>query len=137
MLLAALMSRLQHGGGMLARVTSTPRSDTPQELALKIAACDVIVAHRLHAAILAYSYRVPAIGLLWDAKVAAFFELAGRGEYLSAFDQASVARIVRSVEMAMAEGVDPAIHERIMNETDRGIDRLVRVIEENVRAKAQ
>jgi polysaccharide pyruvyl transferase WcaK-like protein len=137
MVLDALMPRLQDGGGMLGRVTSAPRSDTPRDLALMIAGCDAIAAHRLHAAILAYSYRVPAIGLLWDAKVAAFFELVGRSEFLSAFDQASVPLIARSVRKAIAEGVDPAVHESIMNETDHGIDRLVRVIEESVRAKAR
>jgi len=54
----------------------------PDELVSLISACSCIVAHRLHANIVAYGLNIPSIGMNWDKKVASFFELTGRTHYL-------------------------------------------------------
>lgn len=54
----------------------------PDELVALISACSCIVAHRLHANIVAYGLNIPSIGMNWDKKVASFFELTGRENYL-------------------------------------------------------
>lgn len=46
---------------------------TPAELAKIIGGMKGIIAHRLHACIVAYSYGVPIIGLGWDQKLQSFF----------------------------------------------------------------
>jgi hypothetical protein len=105
-------------------------------LAALIAGCDAVVAHRLHAAIVAYAYRVPTVGLLWDDKLQAFFESVGREAYVVAFDQAP-ARIGALVADAMAEGIDADEHTRVLQETGRGIDDLVRAITGHTCAPAE
>ena len=54
----------------------------PDELVSLISACSCIVAHRLHANIVAYSLNIPSIGMNWDKKVESFFELTKRKRYL-------------------------------------------------------
>lgn len=54
----------------------------PDELVSLISACSCIVAHRLHANIVAYGLNIPSIGMNWDKKVESFFELTGRKRYL-------------------------------------------------------
>uniref|UniRef100_C5CQL8 Putative polysaccharide pyruvyl transferase n=1 Tax=Variovorax paradoxus (strain S110) TaxID=543728 RepID=C5CQL8_VARPS len=54
----------------------------PDELVALISACSCIVAHRLHANIVAYGLNIPSIGMNWDKKVESFFELTGRKRYL-------------------------------------------------------
>ena len=125
-LLAALRGRLSADKAE-GRVRFAPRCKSPSELATMIGACDALVAHRLHAAILAYAYRVPAIGLLWDDKLEAFFKSVDREAHLVAFEQAPT-RIGTLVAKAMAEGVDATEHARVLEETRKGIDDLVQVI---------
>jgi polysaccharide pyruvyl transferase WcaK-like protein len=54
----------------------------PDELVSLISACACIVAHRLHANIVAYGLHIPSVGMNWDKKVASFFELTGRERHL-------------------------------------------------------
>ncbi|MCW5730235.1 MAG: polysaccharide pyruvyl transferase family protein [Alphaproteobacteria bacterium] len=60
-------------------VPAPPRTAT--ELAWRIAGFRAIVAHRLHANILALSLGVPAVGLIWDDKLRQFGRLAGRERF--------------------------------------------------------
>lgn len=52
-----------------------PNARNPAELALIIGAMKGVIAHRLHACIVAYSYGCPIIGLGWDQKLQSFFGL--------------------------------------------------------------
>ncbi len=54
---------------------------TPAELASIIADCHSMVGHRMHANIIAFSFGVPSVGIVWDNKVASFFKLSGRGDF--------------------------------------------------------
>ncbi|WP_349605760.1 polysaccharide pyruvyl transferase family protein [Cupriavidus sp. DF5525] len=56
-----------------------PRS--PAELVSIIAGCQSMVGHRMHANIIAFSFGVPSVGIVWDTKVASFFRLSGRGDF--------------------------------------------------------
>lgn len=134
--LLATLSRRMSDDNAGGHVRFAPRCKSPSELAAMIGACDAVVAHRLHAAILAYAYRVPAIGLLWDDKLEAFFRSVGREAYLVAFGQAS-ARIGNLVAEALAEGIDAADHARVLEETEKGIEDLVQAIAAHARAPAR
>ncbi|MCL2013537.1 MAG: polysaccharide pyruvyl transferase family protein [Oscillospiraceae bacterium] len=48
--------------------------NTPEDLIKEIARCDAIIAFRLHANIIAYSYDIPAVGLIWNPKIPFFYE---------------------------------------------------------------
>lgn len=50
---------------------------TPHEMADLLGGCEMVVGMRLHALIMAASRRVPAMGLVYDPKVARFCEQAG------------------------------------------------------------
>ncbi|PFH12503.1 polysaccharide pyruvyl transferase WcaK-like protein [Collimonas sp. PA-H2] len=62
-------------------IVNVPRAAAPAQLVENIRACDYIIAHRLHASIVAYALDIPAIGLNWDVKVKSFFELIGRSRF--------------------------------------------------------
>ncbi|SPC13933.1 polysaccharide pyruvyl transferase family protein [Cupriavidus taiwanensis] len=75
---AAVRSRLG-ADGMQGVDFMLPAS--PAELASIIAACHSMVGHRMHANIIAFSFGVPSVGIVWDTKVASFFKLSGRGDF--------------------------------------------------------
>lgn len=56
------------------------RPHSPHELAQRIGAYQVVLAARLHASVLAVSYNVPSIGLIWDEKVGQFYSALGSAE---------------------------------------------------------
>lgn len=56
------------------------RPATPNQLARIISGYRAIIASRLHAHIVATSYRIPSIALVWDEKVRTFFKDTGREE---------------------------------------------------------
>lgn len=60
------------------------RPKTPKELAHLISSFDALIAHRLHASVVAYSYGIPHVGLGWDTKMEGFFEATGREKFLIA-----------------------------------------------------
>ena len=54
----------------------------PRALVEQVAQCQAIVAHRLHANIIAYSLGIPSVGLIWDNKVEEFGKITGRSRFL-------------------------------------------------------
>ena len=60
------------------RIVFVPGFHTPAELAGFIATLDLLMAHRLHANIAAYSYAIPQIGFSWDVKLKSFLARVGR-----------------------------------------------------------
>ena len=83
-----------------SRTEKVERPTDPRMLARTIAGFDGVVAHRLHACILAYALDRPAIGLAWDEKVRSFFRLTGRERFvMSPGDGAEiVARLAQALE---------------------------------------
>jgi polysaccharide pyruvyl transferase WcaK-like protein len=110
------------------RLSFAARCRSPGELARLIGRLDAVVAHRLHASVLAYAYRLPSVGLLWDDKLRAFYQSVGRSKYLVPFDHANAVRIGSLVNEAIAEGIDVPAHARVLQETRQAIDDLVRAI---------
>ncbi len=55
-----------------------PKPKTPGDLVSTINRYDLIVAHRLHANIIAYSLGITSIGLRWDTKLHSFFKSVNR-----------------------------------------------------------
>jgi polysaccharide pyruvyl transferase WcaK-like protein len=58
------------------------RPNTPKELVKIISGFDCLLAHRLHALIVAHSFGVPTIAFMWDQKVQAFCEAISRERFL-------------------------------------------------------
>ncbi len=83
-----------------------PRPSTPAELVRLIAGCRVVVACRLHAAIVACAVGVPVAGLLIGGKLAAFAAQAGFAEACVEWGKADAAGLLACVRAAIAAGVD-------------------------------
>ncbi|WFL78331.1 polysaccharide pyruvyl transferase family protein [Altererythrobacter arenosus] len=64
------------------RLSRADRFTKPRDLARFIGSLQGVVAHRLHACIVAHSYGVPTAGLVWDAKLEGFFTTIGRAPHL-------------------------------------------------------
>ena len=77
-------------------VLNLPRPTLPAQLVANISRCDSIIAHRLHANIVAYSLDIPSIGLSWDSKVRSFFSLTGRDDF---FMQESIPDVAGTLEL--------------------------------------
>jgi polysaccharide pyruvyl transferase WcaK-like protein len=70
-----LIAQLQTLGVTPGRL---PRAVTPAALADQFRGLDALVSHRLHANIIAFSAGIPSVALVWDDKVRAFAQVAGR-----------------------------------------------------------
>jgi polysaccharide pyruvyl transferase WcaK-like protein len=115
------------------RLTRTPDCKTPQELAELIGSFDAVIAHRMHACILAYSYRVVHIGLSWDSKLAAFFANVGRSQYLVDFNDDIVRRMPNLLAAARAETICDIQHSRVLALTGEAFDRLALLLKGGTR----
>lgn len=131
---AALMARLA-GRPELAdlrrdgRLLVPPLPATPAELAHRIAGFDAVVAHRLHACIVAFSYGVPVVGLGWDSKLGAFFDAIGGRETFTDDPRIDGADIARITGAALQRGTDEAVRERMTAEARSGIEALLACVE--------
>ncbi len=61
-------------------VNLVPKPMSPLELVKLIESFSLVVAARLHANIIAWSMKIPAIGLVWDNKVKAFYDEIGHSQ---------------------------------------------------------
>jgi polysaccharide pyruvyl transferase WcaK-like protein len=95
-------------------ISFAPRFTRPAELAAYVSGLDLLMAHRLHANIAAYSYAVPQIGFTWDAKLKSFFDLVGRGDCICTAGRESPAAVLNLAERCLAEGIDPERHRRVL-----------------------
>jgi polysaccharide pyruvyl transferase WcaK-like protein len=116
-------------------LTRAPDCRTPRELAELVGSFDAVIAHRLHACILAYSYRVAHVGLSWDPKLAAFFANVGRCRYLVEFSDDAVQRMPELLAAALAETICDVQHKRVLALTGASIDSLVRLLKGATRPK--
>jgi polysaccharide pyruvyl transferase WcaK-like protein len=92
---------------------STPTR--PAELAALIKGADVLVSHRLHANIVAYSYGVPSVGLGWDAKVKEFFSLCRRDAFFLDGNCLNYPTIVQKARAAHAAGIASERHRQLLD----------------------
>ncbi|MFS0867877.1 polysaccharide pyruvyl transferase family protein [Microbacterium sp. 179-B 1A2 NHS] len=79
--------------------------NSPEELIDELAACDGIIAYRLHASITSFAYGIPSIGLSWNFKVPYFYDSVGHGDRALDHSQWRPETVVSALEKAMAEGV--------------------------------
>ncbi|PZU89482.1 MAG: hypothetical protein DI528_02095 [Shinella sp.] len=97
------------------------RPQVPQDVMDILRSLSVIVAHRLHACIAAYSLGVPHVGLGWDTKVASFFRSVGREAYFAGGKTATPAHVAALVTEAEANGIDPDRHDAKLLEALEGV----------------
>ncbi len=87
--------------------------NTPEELCKIISSLDFLVAFRLHAQIVAYSYGVKSIGFAWDVKVRSFSQIIGREDFFLDMEEL---RNNEQVGIAIKESLETEIDENRQKE---------------------
>jgi polysaccharide pyruvyl transferase WcaK-like protein len=107
-------------------VHKAPDFATPGELARFVSEFDCVLAHRLHACIVAYSYGVPTIGFAWDRKLRSFFEQTSRAHFVADPREVSPMHLGDLTLRAITEGIDSAVHQHLVCEATNAIHELAR-----------
>jgi polysaccharide pyruvyl transferase WcaK-like protein len=79
-----------------------PRPTRPDELVGQISQFGSVIAHRLHAQIISYALRVPALPLVWDKKVQGFAEITDRKDLFLPRDRQSPQEILAGHERLLS-----------------------------------
>lgn len=88
-------------------VTLSRSFDDPAALTTFVSGCDGIIGHRMHACIAAFSFGVPAVGLLWDPKLDSFFDMSGRSAHMLDPARVSGREAGERILAALADPFDP------------------------------
>lgn len=104
-------------------VNILPRALKPYQLVEQIKQFDMLIAHRLHANIIAYSFSIPSIGLMWDKKMESFFKLTHREEFL--FTQDNPQLLLEKVKSLELVGIDQIMHSKILLEAQEASNRMI------------
>ena len=105
-----------------------PRPVETKALEDTIAGFKAVIACRLHAAIIAYSYAVPGVELVWNRKQIMFGESIGHRERFITSDKFDPKLIVDAMEKALAEGYDEKHRTEYCKTTKKYIDIFLRGI---------
>jgi polysaccharide pyruvyl transferase WcaK-like protein len=87
-----------------------PQPTMPYELAHQISRYKAIIASRLHAHVIATSYFIPSVGLLWDDKVESFFKETKRPDLIfDDFRNVDIRNIVETLYQVMEKRISESI----------------------------
>ena len=78
---------------------------SPEQLFSEISDCDGVISCRLHPSIIAYSCRIPSVGLQWNSKVPGFYDSMGYSDRVVPVREMKAGHVVDVLEAAMKEGV--------------------------------
>jgi hypothetical protein len=98
---------------------------SPRDLAHAISSHDVIVAHRLHASIIAFAYGVPSLGLGWDRKVESFYSLTGREVHCVVDASMTPEYLCHRIIAAKCHPIPDEVRNCLMTQTVQGIADLL------------
>lgn len=79
--------------------------NTPEDLIEKLSSYAGVVTCRLHPSIIAYSLKVPSVGLVWNNKVKGFYESIGYPERIISVENMEADFIADRLEEAINDGV--------------------------------
>jgi polysaccharide pyruvyl transferase WcaK-like protein len=114
------LSAIDPAGG----ITFVPDFRYPGELAGFIATLDLLMAHRLHANIVAYSYAIPQIGFSWDVKLKSFLDEVGRSECICDVAVDAVDLVTALAERQLNAGVESVRHCAVLAEARNDVAKL-------------
>ena len=96
------------------------------QLARYINGFDAVITGRLHASIIAYSYSVPSVGLVWNDKQRMFGRITGHPERFIEPENFNAESVIDAVEAAMKTGYDEEKRKSFTSTTSAFMDRFVR-----------
>jgi polysaccharide pyruvyl transferase WcaK-like protein len=101
---------------------------TPNDLVSTIRDCDGIVSHRLHASVIAYSYRIPHVGLSTNRKLDEFFATTGREDFLLRPSSVAPERVAAAIKRACQTPISDHAYQAIMRRVENDFDDLAGVL---------
>jgi polysaccharide pyruvyl transferase WcaK-like protein len=101
-----------------------PRFRDPADMAGFVSHLDLLIAHRLHANMAAYSYAIPQIGLAWDVKLKSFLAQVGRPECIRTVGTDTVDSVVELAVRQLADRVDLVRHRTILAQARNDVANL-------------
>jgi polysaccharide pyruvyl transferase WcaK-like protein len=107
-----------------------PRFPQAADMAGFISTLHLLVAHRLHACVTAYSYGVPHIGLTWDRKMQSFFETVDRARFVCGAVSTSPAGVLSLADEAIRLGINAEDRRSVLARTHSDIALLIRSLME-------
>jgi polysaccharide pyruvyl transferase WcaK-like protein len=116
------------------RVRLLPAFARPGDLVAALSRASVVIAHRMHACIAAYSCRVPAIGLAWDRKLDSFFALSHRDAFMVDTAACDPSELLSLVERAAREGVEPTRHAELLDAASASVAALATTLHRAARS---
>ncbi|MEL7547294.1 MAG: polysaccharide pyruvyl transferase family protein [Pseudomonadota bacterium] len=119
-----LRRRIEKSLNLNDRISFAPQPKTPRDLVQLIASFDGVIAHRLHANIVAYAYGVPHVGLGWDTKVQSFLASVGRSKFAISAQNQNPDAIMGALEAALSEPISEEARAAIAAECEQDIVRL-------------
>ena len=96
------------------------------QLARYINGFDAVITGRLHASIIAYSYSVPSVGLVWNDKQRMFGRIIGHPERFIEPEDFNAETVIDAVMAAMETGYDEEKRRSFPATTSAFMDRFVR-----------
>ncbi len=111
-----------------------PRPTIPSDLAAIISRHKVLVAHRLHANVIGYSYGLGLVGLLWDSKLASFFESVSLSSACISARDFGPDRILDAIRRAPHP--NSADRMKVMDEAHADVEQTLRALDLAVEQKA-
>ena len=118
-------------------LTIAPRFRRPAELASFISGLDLLMAHRLHANITAYSYGVPQIAFSWDAKLKGFLSKVDRSDCICTAGVDPVTKAMSIATRELREGVEPIRRLKVLAQARADVAELVETLRRAVAAARQ
>jgi polysaccharide pyruvyl transferase WcaK-like protein len=97
------------------------RPKEPSDLVARIKGLDLMIGHRLHAQIVAFTHGIPSIALGWDDKLRSQMELMGRADFLLPFADPDPNHVLRLGDRALGQSVDTELVHRLSREAYRDV----------------
>jgi polysaccharide pyruvyl transferase WcaK-like protein len=101
------------------------RPNRPWQLVQRIAQYRAIVAHRLHANIIAFSLGVPNIGLIWDSKTTHFAQLTGRLHFFLQPERIEPEMAYTLLSSAILAGIDQQVQDDLKTKSIHALSDLL------------
>lgn len=101
----------------------------PETLVERFSSYSAVVSCRLHPSIIAYSFGISAVGVIWNSKVSYFYDSIGYSDRVVSTDGISPQKVMTVLEEAMDQGVhkDMGYLMSVYNTLFHGIRKVVEV----------
>ena len=105
--------------------------NNPEDVYVRLEDCDAVISARLHPNIISYSFGIPAVGIVWNPKVAQFYEQIGYPERAIGTEGMTGELVCERVIDAIEHGVihDEEFRFSIYRTLFEGIRRAKRIID--------